>query len=101
VHARGHRSRIRSYQRVGVRGMSSPTGSTTRCRAALEEGDKGIFINLLNRFQTGRLLQDRSLPRHDRVSRSCRFHQRARGAVEVLSGDREARRPGDADVPVG
>ena len=34
--------------------------------AALEEGDKGIFINLLNRFQTGSYFTTGACPGQDR-----------------------------------
>ena len=48
--------------------------------AALEGGTKGVFINILNRFQTGQLLRHRRLPgpepgrggRHARARRGCR-----------------------------
>jgi microsomal dipeptidase-like Zn-dependent dipeptidase len=45
---------IRNYQRLGVRGMFiAHWVNNAFAGAALEDGAKGVFINLLNRFQTG------------------------------------------------
>ena len=58
---------IRNYKRLGVRGMFvAHWFNNALSGAALEEGDKGIFINLLNRFQTGSYFQTAGCPGQDR-----------------------------------
>jgi microsomal dipeptidase-like Zn-dependent dipeptidase len=58
---------IRTYKRLGVRGMFvAHWFNNALSGAALEEGDKGIFINLLNRFQTGSYFNTAACPGQDR-----------------------------------
>ena len=58
---------IRTYKRLGVRGMFvAHWFNNALSGAALEEGDKGIFINLLNRFQTGSYFKTGACPGQDR-----------------------------------
>jgi microsomal dipeptidase-like Zn-dependent dipeptidase len=58
---------IRDYKRLGVRGMFvAHWFNNALSGAALEEGDKGIFINLLNRFQTGSYFNTAACPGQDR-----------------------------------
>jgi microsomal dipeptidase-like Zn-dependent dipeptidase len=58
---------IRDYKRLGVRGMFvAHWFNNALSGAALEEGDKGIFINLLNRFQTGSYFSTAACPGQDR-----------------------------------
>jgi len=58
---------IRSYKRLGVRSMFvAHWFNNALSGAALEDGDKGIFINLLNRFQTGSYFNTAACPGQDR-----------------------------------
>ncbi len=58
---------IRAYKRLGVRGMFVVHWfNNALSGAALEEGDKGIFINLLNRFQTSSYFKTGACPGQDR-----------------------------------
>ncbi len=58
---------IRDYRQLGVRGMFvAHWFNNALTGAALEEGDKGIFINLLNRFQTGSYFKTAACPGQDR-----------------------------------
>ena len=58
---------IQHYKRLGVRGMFvAHWFNNALSGAALEEGDKGIFINLLNRFQTGSYFKTAACPGQDR-----------------------------------
>jgi hypothetical protein len=58
---------IQNYKRLGVRGMFvAHWFNNALSGAALEEGDKGIFINLLNRFQTGSYFKTAGCPGQDR-----------------------------------
>ena len=58
---------IQNYKRLGVRGMFvAHWFNNALSGAALEEGDKGIFINLLNRFQTGSYFKTAACPGQDR-----------------------------------
>jgi microsomal dipeptidase-like Zn-dependent dipeptidase len=58
---------IHHYRRLGVRGMFvAHWFNNALSGAALEEGDKGIFINLLNRFQTGSYFTTGACPGQDR-----------------------------------
>ena len=61
--------------------------------AALEGGAKGIFINILNRFQTGSYFKTGACPGQGQgVAVQTLQPERARGAVGVLPGGEGARR---------
>ena len=63
---------IRDYKRLGVRGMFiAHWVNNAFGGAALEGGAKGVFINILNRVQTGQLLRHRPVPARRARARRC------------------------------
>lgn len=89
---------IREYKRLGVRGMFvAHWVNNAFAGAALESGDKGVFINILNRFQTGSYFTTGGCPgtaacRSCRSRRACWWRCPGSSRRQSRSPDRGCRR---------
>ncbi|HUO70490.1 MAG TPA: hypothetical protein VMU39_06920 [Solirubrobacteraceae bacterium] len=75
---------IRVYKRLGVRGMFvAHWVDNALSGAALEGGAKGVFINILNRFQTGRYFTTGPCPG---VGQGVQVHTLSKSLLGALAG---------------
>ena len=75
---------IRAYKRLGVSGMFvAHWVNNAFTGAALESGAKGVFINILNRYETGRYFETRPCPG---AGQGVQMHTLSKAVLGLLGG---------------